>query len=70
MYGIKKRGKIMDIYTATEQAYKNGYANAVKKFANYLKEHSCSYDLDNYFRFDAVDIDNLDYLVEKFLSKE
>lgn len=40
----------------------------VREFANYLKEHSCSYDLDNYHSFDAVDIDNLDDYVEEFLE--
>jgi surface antigen len=34
----KREEKVMDIYTATEQAYKNGYANAVKKFATKVKE--------------------------------
>lgn len=51
-------------------AYESGFQDGVIKFANHLKEHSCFYDLDNYFSFDAVDIDNLDYLVEKFLNKE
>lgn len=58
----------MDNYTATEQAYKNGYRDAIIKFAEYLKKHSCFYDLDNYHSFEAVDVDNLDELVEEFLS--
>lgn len=28
----------MDIYTATEQAYKNGYEAGVKKFAELIKK--------------------------------
>jgi hypothetical protein len=59
----------MDIYTATELAYKNGYAAGVKEFANYLKEHSCSYDLDNYHSFEAIDIECLDDLIDDFVRK-
>lgn len=50
--------------------YESGFNNGVIKFANYLKEHSCSYDLDNYHSFDAIDIEYLDDLVEEFLKKE
>ena len=50
--------------------YESGFKDGIIKFANYLKEHSCSYDLDNYFSFSAVDIDNLDDLVKKFLDKK
>lgn len=50
--------------------YESGFIHGVIKFANYLKEHSCSYDLDNYHSFDAIDIDDLDDLVEEFLDKK
>lgn len=50
--------------------YESGFNNGVIKFANYLKEHSCSYDLDNYHSFNAIDIEYLDDLVEEFLKKE
>ena len=49
--------------------YESGFINGVIKFANYLKEHACSYDLDNYHSFDAIDMDDLDDLVEEFLDK-
>ena len=49
--------------------YKSGFKNGVFDFAHYLKEHSCSYDLDNYHSFNAIDIEDLDDLVEDFLSK-
>lgn len=49
--------------------YESGFQNGVMKFANYLKKNSCSYDLDNYHSFDAIDIENLDDLVDEFLSK-
>ena len=57
----------MDAYTATEQAYKNGYENGIKEFINYLKDNSCFYDIDNYHSFRAIDIDDLNDLVKEFL---
>ena len=53
----------MDIYTATEQAYKNG----VRDFAEYLKKNSFLCDPDNRFSFYAIDVDELDDLVNAFL---
>ena len=58
------RGKNMTMY------YESGFKNGVIKFAEYLKNHSCSYDLDNYHSFDAIDIDYLDDFVEEFLDKK
>lgn len=50
--------------------YESGFKNGVIKFANYLKAHACSYDLDNYHSFDAIDIEYLDDLAEEFLDKK
>lgn len=50
--------------------YESGFINGVIKFAAYLKKHSCAYDIDNYHSFDAVDIEDLDDLVEEFLDKK
>ena len=50
--------------------YESGFKNGVIKFVNYLKTHLCSYDLDNYHSFDAIDIEDLDDLVEEFLDKK
>lgn len=33
----------MDIYTATEQAYKNGYANAIRNFQDKVAMHFGTY---------------------------
>lgn len=57
----------MDDKTATEVAYKNGYRDAIKKFAEYLKKHSFECDC-NVFLFDAINVDDLDELVEDFLN--
>lgn len=46
------------------------YQNEIIAFANYLKENSCFYDIDNYHSFRAIDIDNLDNFVEEFLKSK
>lgn len=45
------------------------YKDGVVEFAEYLKDNSCFYDIDNYHSFKAVDIDDLDDLVEEFLKR-
>lgn len=50
--------------------WESGCIDGVLKFVEYLKEHSCFYDLDNYHSFSAVDIDNLEYLAKEFLDKK
>lgn len=47
--------------------YKEGYKDGVVEFVKYLKDNSCFYDIDNYHSFKAVNIDDLDDLVEEFL---
>lgn len=59
----------MDVYTATELAYKNGYAAGARKFAEYLKAHSFMCDPDHRFSFSAIDVDDLDDHIKNFLSK-
>ena len=55
----------MDIHTATEQAYKNGYLMAIKIFAEKLKEKYNVFDV--LVSIDAKYIDDLaDELAEKF----
>lgn len=52
-----------------DAGYDDGYEDGAVMFAKYLKQHSCSYDLDNYHSFDAIDIDDLDNLIEEFLKQ-
>ena len=59
----------MDQYTMTEQAYKNGYNAALKELAEQLKEHACSYDLDNYHWFEAVDVEVIDDIANKLIKE-
>ena len=49
--------------------YKSGFETGVIRFAEYLKEHACFYDIDNYHSFSAIDIDDLDDLLEDFFDK-
>lgn len=42
---------------------------AIKAFAEKLKEHKCSYDLDNYHSFEAVDVDIIDDIVKEVLGE-
>lgn len=50
--------------------YESGCISGVLKFVEYLKAHSCSYDLDNCHSFSAIDIDCLDDLAKEFLDKK
>jgi hypothetical protein len=40
-------------------------AEAYKEFAEILKEHQCSYDLDNYHSFEAVEINVIDEILRE-----
>ena len=50
--------------------YTSWFINGVIKFAEYFKENSCSYGLDNDCSFEAIDSNSLNDLVEKFLDKK
>lgn len=58
----------MDVYTATELAYKNGYEAGTRKFAEYLKTHSFLCDPEMRSSFYAIDVDDLDDFIEDFLG--
>jgi hypothetical protein len=40
----------------------------LKAFVKYLKKHACSYDLDNYHWFQAVDVEYLDDFIQEFVE--
>lgn len=52
------------------EAANNLTANVVKEFVAKLKEHKCSYDLDNYHSFEAIDVDDIDDAVKEFLGED
>ena len=43
---------------------------AIKEFAERLKECKCSYDLPDYHSFDAVEIEDIDNLVKKMVGAD
>ena len=43
-------------------------AEAIKQFAEKVKEHMCSYDLDNYHYFRAIEEDAFDDLVKEMVG--
>lgn len=51
-----------------DAGYSEGFEECIIAFVEYLKKHSCFYDLDNYHSFSAIDVDDLDDLVEEFLN--
>ena len=44
-------------------------AEAIKRFVVKLKKHACSYDLDNYHWFEAVELDVIDDVAKEFLGE-
>ena len=50
--------------------YQSGFNNGVIKFANYLKEKAFLCDPDNGHGFWAIDLEDLEDLVEEFLSRK
>lgn len=67
-YGVNvNKEEMLKALKYDRDQYDEGYRNGVKEFVEYLKRHSCSYDLDNYHSFDAIDVDELNNLVDVFL---
>lgn len=50
-----------------DKGRRSGYQNGVIEFVEYLKRHSCKYGLENHHYFEAIDIEDLDNLVDGFL---
>ena len=44
-------------------------AEAIKEFADKLREYKCSYDLDNYHHFEAVDMDTIEDIIKEVLGE-
>lgn len=64
----------MDVYKATEQAYKNGYKEGAKdsivKFVEFLKQKSFLCDTNDWYSFQAINVeDDLDDFAEEFLNE-
>jgi DNA-directed RNA polymerase subunit RPC12/RpoP len=56
----------------TEKKSNSWDHDLLKKFVEYLKNHSCMYDYDttgHYCSFRAVDVDDMDELLEEFMEE-
>lgn len=53
----------MDVWTATEEAYKKGYVDAINKFSEEIKEKiwQMSYDEDIYVPYPFTFVDKVAY---------
>lgn len=51
------------------EQYEKGFGCGVMAFAGYLKEHSFMCDPGNGFSFYAIDVDELDDFVKRFLEE-
>lgn len=52
-----------------QKYYQQGKIDGVKEFAEELKNHSCSYDLEEWMDFDAVNVDVIDTLMNNYINK-
>lgn len=66
-----EKGEPMDKHTATEQAYKNGYAKGIKEFAERLKERKYqSSDWSHGEHPFVVEETDIDELVEEMVGDD
>ena len=60
---LNERERILIYHVAVERE------NAIKEFAERLKQLSCFYDLDNYHSFEAIDVEDVDSLVKEMTEE-
>lgn len=59
----------MDKHTATEMAYKNGYAKGVKEFAERMKK-AAFMPLGTWFAEKVVPISGIDYIAKEMVGDD
>ena len=52
-----------------QKYYQQGKIDGIKEFARELKNHSCSYDLEEWMDFDAIDVEVIDTLMNDYINK-
>ena len=52
-----------------QKYYQQGKIDGIKEFARELKKHSCSYDLEEWMNFDAVNVEVIDTLMNDCINK-
>ena len=52
-----------------QKYYQQGKIDRIREFAKELKKHSCSYDLEEWMNFDAVNVEVIDTLMNDYINK-
>ena len=52
-----------------QKYYQQGKIDGIREFARELKNHSCSYDLEEWMDFDAVNVEVIDTLMNDYINK-
>ena len=52
-----------------QKYYQQGKIDGIKEFARELKKHSCSYDLEEWMDFDAVNVEVIDTIMNDCINK-
>ncbi len=52
-----------------QKYYQQGKIDGIREFARELKKHSCSYDLEEWMDFDAINVEIIDTLMNDYINK-
>ena len=52
-----------------QKYYQQGKIDGIKEFARELKKHSCSYDLEEWMDFDAVNVEVINTVMNDCINK-
>ena len=52
-----------------QKYYQQGKIDGIKEFAKKKKKHSCSYDLEEWMDFDAVNVEVIDTVMNDYINK-
>ena len=52
-----------------QKYYQQGKIDGIREFVRELKKHSCSYDLEEWMNFDAVNVEVIDTLMNDYINK-
>ena len=62
---IKENSPVKD----SNMNYQQGKIDGIREFVRELKKHSCSYDLEEWMNFDAVNVEVIDTLMNDCINK-
>ena len=52
-----------------QKYYQQGKIDGIRDFVRELKNHSCSYDLEEWMDFDAVNVEVIDTVMNDYINK-